>query len=215
MNSGTGTIVTWDDARGFGFIEPSGGGRQLFLHIRDFSRQHRRPEQGLIVSFAVSADDRGRPRAIRVRPRRGHHRPVVAGGRGGRAVLFCLVFYTVLAALVLAGRFPPLVPLWFLALGLLTFVLYAKDKSAARNGRWRTPENTLHLFSITGGWTGALVGREIFRHKTSKASFRMLFWLTVLGNLGALVWLLSPSGSGTLAYLWALWQDVQYFTGCG
>ncbi|WP_237054913.1 DUF1294 domain-containing protein [Microbulbifer sediminum] len=213
MNRGTGTIVSWDDSRGYGFIEPSAGGRQLFLHIRDFSRQHRRPQKGLPVDFTISADSRGRPRAVRVRPRRGHRRPVTAGGRPGRTVLLCLVFYVVLSALVFAGKLPPLVPFWFVALGLLTFALYAKDKSAARNGHWRTPENTLHLLSLAGGWTGALVAREMFRHKTSKVSFRVLFWLTVLGNLAALAWLLSPSGSAALAQVWEVWRALESVTG--
>lgn len=69
------------------------------------------------------------------------------------------------------------------ALNLLTFALYARDKHAARTGQWRTPENTLHLLGLLGGWPAAWVAQRLLRHKTSKASFQVRYWLTVVGNL--------------------------------
>jgi uncharacterized membrane protein YsdA (DUF1294 family) len=72
------------------------------------------------------------------------------------------------------------------ALNLLTFALYARDKHAARTGQWRTPENTLHLFSLLGGWPAAWVAQRVLRHKTAKRSFQWVFWLTVVVNLVAL-----------------------------
>jgi hypothetical protein len=38
---------------------------------------------------------------------------------------------------------------------LITFVAYALDKRAARLGRPRTPESTLHVPELLGGWPGA------------------------------------------------------------
>lgn len=88
-------------------------------------------------------------------------------------------------------------PLIFLTLcgvlSLVTFIAYALDKAAARKGSWRTPESTLHLLSLLGGWPGALVAQRKLRHKTRKPSFRLVFWLTVLLNCGILLWSLSPS----------------------
>lgn len=79
---------------------------------------------------------------------------------------------------------------WWLAawaaLNLLTFALYARDKHAARTGQWRTPENTLHLLSLLGGWPAAWVAQRALRHKTAKRSFQWVFWLTVVLNLGVL-----------------------------
>jgi uncharacterized membrane protein YsdA (DUF1294 family) len=69
-------------------------------------------------------------------------------------------------------------------------LLYAFDKSAAANNRWRTPENTLHFVGFLGGWPGALVAQDVFRHKSRKAEFQYVFWLTVVLNCGALAWLL-------------------------
>jgi uncharacterized membrane protein YsdA (DUF1294 family) len=82
----------------------------------------------------------------------------------------------------------------YVLISLLTFILYAQDKAAAQRGSWRTPENTLHFFSLIGGWPGALIARHILRHKSKKQSFRRVFWVTVVLNLGALAWMLSPKG---------------------
>jgi len=57
---------------------------------------------------------------------------------------------------------------------------------AARTGQWRTPEHTLHLLSVLGGWPAAWVAQRVLRHKTSKRSFQRVFWLTVVVNLAAL-----------------------------
>jgi len=76
--------------------------------------------------------------------------------------------------------------------------VYAVDKSAAKKGIWRTQESTLHLLSLTGGWPGALVAQQKLRHKSKKESFRLVFWATVVLNLGAFVWLHTPTGAATL-----------------
>ena len=72
---------------------------------------------------------------------------------------------------------------------------YALDKSAAQQGAWRTRESTLHLLALCGGWPGALVAQQTLRHKSSKAEFRMVFWATVLLNMAALGFLVSPYGA--------------------
>ncbi len=87
-------------------------------------------------------------------------------------------------------------PFWiaatYVAVSLLTFTIYAIDKSAARAGRWRTPEATLHLLALAGGWPGALLAQQWLRHKSAKRSFRTVFWVTVVLNLVGLVLLCSP-----------------------
>lgn len=61
---------------------------------------------------------------------------------------------------------------------LLTFAAYGYDKSAARAGKWRIPERTLHAMTLIGGTFGAFAGQRVFRHKTRKARFRVVFWIT-------------------------------------
>jgi uncharacterized membrane protein YsdA (DUF1294 family) len=83
---------------------------------------------------------------------------------------------------------------WYLVIGVVTFFVYAKDKRAAINGNWRVPEKTLHIFSVAGGWLGALIAQDKLRHKTQKQPFRAVYWLTVFINVAAFVWTLTPSG---------------------
>ncbi|MBU1980413.1 MAG: DUF1294 domain-containing protein, partial [Gammaproteobacteria bacterium] len=71
-------------------------------------------------------------------------------------------------------------------------------KGAARNDQWRTPESTLHLFALVGGWPGALAAQRLLRHKSKKQPFQMMFWTTVVLNCSTLAWLYSSSGSVAL-----------------
>jgi uncharacterized membrane protein YsdA (DUF1294 family) len=63
---------------------------------------------------------------------------------------------------------------------VLAFFLYWFDKRRARSDGWRTPENVLHAVELAGGWPGAMVAQQVFRHKTRKVSFQVVFWFIVL-----------------------------------
>lgn len=94
-----------------------------------------------------------------------------------------------LLALIPAALFrqvPPLALGAYYLLSPITFFAYGLDKQSAREGRWRTRENTLHFLSLLGGWPGALVAQGWLRHKTKKEKFRADFLLTVVVNLGLL-----------------------------
>ncbi|MFN3192602.1 MAG: DUF1294 domain-containing protein [Aureliella sp.] len=41
----------------------------------------------------------------------------------------------------------------------------------------RIPEKTLHCLSLAGGWPGAVIGQQYFRHKSKKTSFRVVLAL--------------------------------------
>jgi len=83
---------------------------------------------------------------------------------------------------------------WYVLASLVTLGVYAKDKRAAQVGAWRTPETTLHLLSLAGGWPGALVALRFVRHKTKKLAFKWVLGLTVVANMAALIWLLRGFG---------------------
>jgi uncharacterized membrane protein YsdA (DUF1294 family) len=103
------------------------------------------------------------------------------------AVLACL-FVAVLGGLAISGDLPPAVPTLYVAASLTAFILYWADKTAAVSGRRRTPEDTLLVIGLFGGWPGALVAQHLIRHKSRKASFQVLFWGTVVVNCTVLAW---------------------------
>jgi uncharacterized membrane protein YsdA (DUF1294 family) len=76
-------------------------------------------------------------------------------------------------------------------MSVLAILLYGVDKSAAVNNRWRTQESTLHFVGLVGGWPGALFAQNVFRHKSKKAEFQSVFWVTVVLNCAGLAWLLA------------------------
>lgn len=200
-----GRITQWKDEQGFGFITPNGGGERLFLHIRAFSRGQPRPAGDEIVTYEMARDDKGRPRAAAVqfvRPSSQKRAPTGPASRRWPLVL-AASFLALLTVSALAGRLPALLPVFYGGLSLVAFLAYAVDKSAARNGRWRTQESTLHLLALAGGWPGALVAQQRLRHKSAKPSFLVVFWVTVVLNCGALAWLLTPTGGQTLHRLLA------------
>ena len=96
------------------------------------------------------------------------------------------------------GYTPLLVSFIFVVASLLAYVIYAKDKSAARTGDWRVSENTLHLLALFCGWPGAIIAQQKLRHKTKKLSFQVFFWLTLLINIGVIAWIHTPEGSRIL-----------------
>lgn len=96
------------------------------------------------------------------------------------------------------GFTPLLLSLAFLVVSVLTYHVYAKDKSAAERTEWRVPENTLHMHSLLFGWPGAIVAQQRLRHKTRKVSFRIVFWLTVILNISAVGWMHTEKGNSFL-----------------
>lgn len=68
------------------------------------------------------------------------------------------------------------------AFSAMTYFLYAHDKRCAQRDARRVPEKTLHLLAAAGGWPGAFVAQQQFRHKTKKLSFRAVFWLIVAAH---------------------------------
>ena len=68
---------------------------------------------------------------------------------------------------------------WLVCINLVTFAYYGYDKWQARRAGRRVPEVALHLFALVGGSFGAFAAMRVFRHKTIKESFRIVFWIVV------------------------------------
>ena len=100
-----------------------------------------------------------------------------------------LLFAALYACVSVAWRLPLAVGAAYLVMSAVCFVSYALDKSAARRGERRTPESTLLVLGLLGGWPGAVLAQQWLRHKTVKQPFRQMFWFTVAANLGFFLWL--------------------------
>lgn len=193
-----GKITSWKDDQGFGFITPNGGGEPVFLHIKAFANRGRRPVGSEIVTYEHAVDAKGRARAESVAFVEARSRTVTSArsdAGGGALPMLAVLFFAVLVIFVLAGKLPLAVIGLYAGASVLAFAVYAWDKAAAQAGRWRTREKTLHMIALFGGWPGALVAQKVLRHKSSKASFQVGFWVTVLINCGVLGWSLTPHGA--------------------
>lgn len=203
-----GKITDWNDDRGFGFVTPNGGGERAFVHVNAFVRARRRPVAGDAIVYEASRDAKGRLNASRIElaadrlARKTAESRKTRSPRAGQAKSLAGVASLVTLTLAwVVGAIPAIVPLAYGALSLLAILAYGGDKSAARKGHWRTPESTLHLIGLLGGWPGAMLAQQMFRHKSSKAEFQFMFWLTVFANCGALAWLLAGDGAALLGSL--------------
>jgi len=58
----------------------------------------------------------------------------------------------------------------------LTILYYAEDKRRALNHQWRISNFYLHCFEIMGGWPGALLAQNEYRHKLRRGSYQYGFW---------------------------------------
>lgn len=184
-----GEVTTWNDERGFGFIKPDDGGHDVFLHFTAVPRGAVRPYQGQRLSYELERDDKGKVRAV-------HAEPVIVAERAEPTTRPTSVVVGVGSVLAFAAVY--LVAYWrwqvpwtvafvYLGVSVLTFAMYAADKRAAQGNHWRTPENTLLLVGLIGGWPGAVVAQQLLRHKTKKLRFRTRFWSTVILNVIAFV----------------------------
>jgi uncharacterized membrane protein YsdA (DUF1294 family)/cold shock CspA family protein len=200
-----GTLKSWNDERGFGFIESEQGGQEILVHVKAIPHLKGRPALNLPLSFEVELGLNGKKRAKLVevirpaRAARTHRNDSPA--HWGAATLFAITaFIFLFAVLAFWWRIPLVYAAVYLAASLVTFIAYAVDKSAAQSNRWRTPESTLHVLAIVCGWPGALLAQQFLRHKSSKRKFRAVFWVTVVINVVAFIFACSPAGKALLQF---------------
>ena len=62
----TGTVKFFNQSKGFGFITPDQGGKDVFVHITAVERSNIGPlDEGMRVSFETEPDKRGKgPKAV-------------------------------------------------------------------------------------------------------------------------------------------------------
>ena len=197
-----GKLTSWNDAKGIGTITWNGNSDRVFVHISAFSTRRRRPAEGDIVTYEVEKDKGGKFRAINVSfpqsqlgsARAERSKPSSGIYIGGvTAAFICYLLFG-----LFAGRVQLAVLGVYAAASLIAFVAYCIDKSAAEQGKWRTPENTLHMMALLCGWPGAYAAQRMTRHKTAKASFQGVFVATVALNIAGFAVYSSPTAARAL-----------------
>ncbi len=194
MKNKTGTVKDWKKDKNYGFIEPTVAGKSVFFHVNDYSQKHKLPVKELQVTYKLSIDKEGRKYAVDVVPKKGHIKSSKINKQKQFSWIVFLLFFSFVGFLVYFNKLAIQFLYLYCGMSLITFLVYFKDKHAAQNGKWRTPESTLHLCSLCFGWPGAIIAQSHLRHKSSKFYFRVFYWLTVLVNCIVLSWILTNPG---------------------
>lgn len=80
--------------------------------------------------------------------------------------------------------------LYLLLINAIAFFLMLADKRRAKKNLWRIPEATLMMSAALGGSAGALIGMNIFRHKTRHLKFTLGIPAILIAQIALGVWLL-------------------------
>lgn len=81
----------------------------------------------------------------------------------------------------------PIVLAFLVAINAIAFLAFWHDKRCAIAGRRRVPEADLLGLAIMGGSAGALIARQLFRHKTRKQPFATYILLIPCLQAGAAI----------------------------
>ncbi|MCW8821173.1 MAG: cold shock and DUF1294 domain-containing protein [Sulfurovum sp.] len=205
-----GKIIKWNDDKGFGFILPSDSKKNIFVHIKSFSDKSVRPAEGQNVTYTVQKNNDGRDAAVKVSRATDNIVRNRASSNSNKNInqmykrintnniqldlkpaqsipllytMIILSFVVFLFHFTIEGKLPPFVMVIYIIMGIMTYFIYSEDKDMAINNERRTSEQRLLALSFFGGWLGALIAQQKFRHKTKKISFQMSFWTTVFFNI--------------------------------
>ncbi|CDT76095.1 MULTISPECIES: cold shock and DUF1294 domain-containing protein [Vibrio] len=181
-----GQVIEWNDSKGYGFISSVGGELKVFFHISSVTNRGYRPKVQDSVTFEVTEDNEGRLKAESV---------IVQGANGFPfTVLFGFSFLVAATASVIVFNGEKLLIPLYIVLSIFTYFMFAWDKQAALSGDWRTPEKTLYMLSLLGGWPGALLAQFQLRHKSRKQPFKFILWVAILLNVCGFLWLFTEQG---------------------
>lgn len=78
--------------------------------------------------------------------------------------------------------------IYFIAVNLTAFLLFAVDKKRAIARQWRIPEALLLVVSAVGGGFGGYTSMQIFRHKTKKPIFMVCMPIFVVLQIASLIY---------------------------
>lgn len=190
-----GKLIKWNDEKAFGFIVPNGGGDQVFIHKTAFSSRKRTPQINDVISFSITKDNQKRYCAEEATFSGEKLIKKKANSTNHFSVYLSVAFLGSMMIALSMNYIPKNLAMAYVGCSIVTFIVYALDKSKARRDAWRISESTLHFLALIGGWPGAAIAQQTLRHKSQKRDFRIVFWLTVIVNCSTLAWLISPNGA--------------------
>jgi uncharacterized membrane protein YsdA (DUF1294 family)/cold shock CspA family protein len=189
-----GKLTTWKDDKGFGFIRSRDGSQDVFLHITALKETNHRPQVGDVICYQLTVDKDARIHACNAFIEGVVSKPIPTTSYKAikKETLKPKAKYSLILELLLLSLLPglgamnfalttfnPIPLILYPVMSFLTFTLYADDKSRAEQRRWRVSERTLHLCEFMGGWLGAFIAQRRLRHKSSKVSYQVVFWIIV------------------------------------
>jgi uncharacterized membrane protein YsdA (DUF1294 family)/cold shock CspA family protein len=177
-----GKLVMWNDQKGFGFIRPNESDDDFFVHISAFKQgMPRRPLLNDSVQFQAEERE-GKRRALFAvvenlelapEPLKPGQFELNPKRRSWLVNLLIALPLLLSGYLLLITQNPvPFMAYWFLS--LITMYLYGTDQAHAVTHQRRIPEGWLHLLELLGGWPGALMAQNDFRHKTRMSTYLVI-----------------------------------------
>lgn len=203
----SGSITQWLPEKAHGFIQTDTIEEPIFFHINVLDNKTQTPKIGEQVHIQaaydeqkrrwratfVSSEQRKRATALKIQRENAFIRPDKPKLLYSSLLILCWLALISYYSWQLAAS--------FILISSITFIIYAWDKYCAKKQYSRIPENTLHALSLLGGFSGALLARYTFRHKTQKHAFIILFWLSVFINIIGSIYLIF---SGSLNNLFTM-----------
>jgi uncharacterized membrane protein YsdA (DUF1294 family)/cold shock CspA family protein len=173
-----GSLVSWNSERGFGFIKPKSGDRDVFVHVRDLQFKGKTPLIGETIFYDITQRNDGKYRAVNAYVIGTIHRKSIIYSIliGFNFILIAIPF--ILSLYIINITYYPLV--LYSILSLICFFVYVYDKQMSIRGGWRIRESSLHWLEFIGGWPGALIAQMVIGHKNSKMAFQFIFSVIVL-----------------------------------
>lgn len=178
-----GKLTIWKDDRGFGFIQLDDTEKKVFLHISSLKNKRKRPQEGDIIKYQLTTDEKGKLTATNASIE--------------EKMPAWIVVLLILSILPIWGTFKlsmiyrnPLPMAVYPITGLITYLFYAHDKKQATNENWRIPEQNLYFWELIGGWIGGFIAQNTLHHKSKKSSYQSVYWIIVAIHLaGWTYWL--------------------------
>ena len=175
-----GIVVKFNEEKGFGFIRSKAASEDIFVHIREI-RGQQKLVPGQSVSFNTQQTDKGLT-AIEVIPGKKRTSPYYFYGSIALLLVAAITFVLIYKGL-------HFILSYLIAINLATLLFYGYDKLIAGKSFFlRVPEWVLHSLALLGGSPMGLIAQKLFRHKTIKRSFQLIYWLIVILQLFIIGW---------------------------